>query len=143
VNLKAVLTGDLIDSRAMRDPNAFIARLKTLLGELGAHFDAQAETFRGDGFQVVMRHAQDAFDCAVAIRAGLLAASAPGERWDARLALGISQDDTAAQPYSEAFVLSGRGLDGMKNGNTLHLQRRAPAPALHRVANGSRSYRTA
>lgn len=114
MNLKAVLTGDLIDSRSMRDPNAFIAQLKILLSELGEHFDAQVETFRGDGFQVVMRHAQDVFDCAVAIRAGLLAASAPGERWDARLALGISQDDTAAQPYSEAFVLSGRGLDGMK-----------------------------
>ncbi|EIK51732.1 hypothetical protein YO5_07463 [Stutzerimonas stutzeri TS44] len=114
MNLTAVLTGDLIHSRAMRDPSAYIARLKILLDTLGRHYGAQFETFRGDGFQMVMRHAQDAFDCAVALRAGLVAASAPGERWDARLAVGISQVGNAGQPYSEAFVLSGRGLDGMK-----------------------------
>ncbi|MCW3149015.1 hypothetical protein N8H22_10465 [Stutzerimonas stutzeri] len=110
----AVLTGDLIDSRSMHDTAAFIAHLKALLGELGIRYGAQVETFRGDGFQLVMPHAQDAFDCAVAIRAGLIAASPSGERWDARIALGLGHSAAADQPYGEAFVLSGKGLDGMK-----------------------------
>ncbi len=114
MNPMAVLTGDLIDSRAMHDTEAFLACLKTLLAALGERYDAQVETFRGDGFQLVMRHAGPAFDCALALRAGLIAASPAGERWDARLALGIGRAESDAQVYGEAFVLSGQGLDGMK-----------------------------
>ncbi len=110
----AVLTGDLIGSRSMHDTEAFLACLKTLLATLGERYEARSETFRGDGFQLAMRHAQTAFDCALALRAGLIAASPPGERWDARLALGIGRAESDGQVYGEAFVLSGQGLDGMK-----------------------------
>ena len=54
------------------------------------------------------------FECAVALRAALIAASPAGERWDARLALGVGAVDPAGPGFSEAAVLSGQGLDSMQ-----------------------------
>lgn len=114
MNCIAVLTGDLVDSRSMRDTPAFLGQLKSVLGDMGQRYGAQVETFRGDGFQLVLNQPDLAFTCAVALRAALIAASPAGERWDARLALGIGQGEGNGSAYGEAFVLSGQGLDGMK-----------------------------
>jgi hypothetical protein len=114
MTIKAVLTGDLIHSQAADDTLAYIDGLKTVLSELDKHYGIKAETYRGDGFQLVPKHPELAFHCAVALRAGLIAASPQGERWDARVAIGIGLTTRVGQSYGEAFVLSGQGLDSMK-----------------------------
>jgi len=113
MTIKAVLTGDLMHSQAVTDTQAYVEGLKRVLSSLNTHYGLDTDTFRGDGFQVVPKDASQAFECALAIRAGLIAASPEGERWDARIAIGIGAS-SAGRNYGEAFVLSGQGLDGMK-----------------------------
>jgi hypothetical protein len=111
--IKAVLTGDLINSQTAQDTMAYVNALESVLKQLKAPFNIKADTFRGDGFQVIPKHPAHALRCAIALRAGLIAASPAKERWDARVAIGIGEAETK-QHYGEAFVLSGQGLDNMK-----------------------------
>jgi hypothetical protein len=113
MTIKAVLTGDLIHSQHSHDTLAYIEGLAAVLATLSERYGASAETFRGDGFQLVLGQPALAFDCALALRAGLIAASPKGERWDARVAIGLGTAQ-ADQGYGEVFVLSGQGLDSMK-----------------------------
>lgn len=113
MSIKAVLTGDLMHSQKVSDTQAFLDGLKDVLSALKKRYGLSTETYRGDGFQVVLQHAPQVFECALAIRAGLIAASPEGERWDARIAIGIGPS-AAGRDYGKAFVLSGQGLDGMK-----------------------------
>jgi hypothetical protein len=110
---QAVLTGDLTHSQIVSDTQAYLSGLKSVLAALKKTYGLTIDTYRGDGFQVVLKHTHQAFECALAIRAGLIAASPAGERWDARIAVGVGAA-TAGRNYGEAFVLSGQGLDGMK-----------------------------
>jgi hypothetical protein len=110
---KAVLTGDLMHSQTASDTQAYLAGLKKVLATLKKTYGLTIDTYRGDGFQVELKHTAKAFECALAIRAGLISASPAGERWDARIAIGVGSAATGAG-YGEAFVLSGQGLDGMK-----------------------------
>jgi len=113
MTIKAVLTGDLIHSRSVGDTQAYLAGLKKVLAGLKNIYGFKAQTYRGDGFQVVLKDASQALHCALAIRAGLIGASPDKERWDARVAVGIGAAESKGN-YGEAFVLSGQGLDGMK-----------------------------
>jgi hypothetical protein len=113
MTIKAVLTGDLVHSQASEDTQSYLNGLKQVLATLQNHYGHSADTYRGDGFQVVLENTAHAFEFALAIRAGLIASSPAGERWDARIALGIAPAATGRE-YGEAFVLSGQGLDGMK-----------------------------
>lgn len=113
MTIKAVLTGDLIHSRSVGDTQAYLAGLKKVLAGLKHIYSFRAETYRGDGFQVVLKDAGQALHCALAIRAGLIAASPDQERWDARVAVGIGGAESRGN-YGEAFILSGQGLDSMK-----------------------------
>ena len=113
MTIKAVLTGDLMHSQDVADTQAYLEALKRVLDAVTQRYASSTETYRGDGFQVVLDQPSQAFDCALAIRAGLIALSPAGERWDARIAVGIGASGEGKQ-YGEAFVLSGQGLDGMK-----------------------------
>lgn len=126
---RAVLTGDLIRSRESDDTRAYVNSLKLVLTALNKRYGIRAETFRGDGFQVVPKHPGQALHCALALRAGLIASSAPGERRDARVAVGVGETE-GGSGFGEAFVLSGQGLDAMKKttlavfSNDVHLLER-------------------
>lgn len=112
----AVLTGDLVQSTLAQSPKHFVQRLHELLAEAQQRpsYGATTETFRGDGFQLSLTKPEAAAECALLLRAGLIAASpSKTERWDARIAIGFG---TAARPdetFSEAHICSGRGLDQM------------------------------
>lgn len=93
MTIKAVLTGDLVHSQAARDVLAYVDGLHEVLRKLEGRFAFQAETYRGDGFQLVPGDASEAMRCAVLLRAGLIAASPATERWDARIAVGLGQVD--------------------------------------------------
>ncbi|WP_339650297.1 hypothetical protein [Halopseudomonas pelagia] len=113
MNISAVITGDLIDSQSVQDTHAYIAQLQAQLQELAGIYEFKAEQYRGDGFQITLNAPERAFECAVVLRAGLIANSPEGERFDARIAIGIGAAPSVNH-YGEAFVLSGRGLDAMK-----------------------------
>src|SRR5690625_5926547 len=76
----AVLSGGLDNFEANEDVRH--QRLAWLLGELGARYGAQT-AFVGDGFQIGLRQPLAVCECALFIRAGLLAVSpSRRERWD-------------------------------------------------------------
>lgn len=113
----AVLTGDLIGSTRVPEPAAFRNRLGDLLGQVADTFQAQTNLFRGDGFQVAVDRQVNAFRLAVLLRAGLICRSPGGDdRWDARVAIAYGTGRLSqADQNSEAWVNSGRTLDGMEN----------------------------
>lgn len=122
---RAVLTGDLIHSRKTATLKAYGERLRSVLSTLDEMLDIQAEITRGDQFQVVPHHPENALLCAVLIRAALIGASPQGERWDARIAVGVGAPESE-NDYGEAFIMSGKGLDRMKRQTmTFHSRRKS------------------
>lgn len=112
----AVLTGDLIQSTLVHSPKRFVKRLHNLLQEVEQRefYGASTETFRGDGFQLVLQHPETAPACAIFLRAGLIASSPnKTERWDARIAIGLGAAAQPSETFSDAHIRSGRGLDQM------------------------------
>lgn len=111
----AVLTGDLINSTRVQQPEAFSARLKTLLKGVEAHYRAQTVTFRGDGFQISLARPGEAFEVALRVRAGLIGASpSRSERWDARISIALGSAKGPEGGFGSAYTESGRGLDRME-----------------------------
>ena len=111
----AVLTGDLVDSTRVAAPRALNQRLQTLLDELVQRWQADVTTFRGDGFQVRLSQPRHALECALYLRAGLVAASPNArQRWDTRVSIAIGGDRGPDNIYGKAYIESGRGLDSMK-----------------------------
>ncbi|WP_347331878.1 hypothetical protein [Marinimicrobium locisalis] len=111
----AVLTGDLINSTRVHQPEAFSARLKTLLKGLEVHYGAETVTFRGDGFQISLVRPGEAFEVALRVRAGLIGASpSRSERWDARISVALGSAKGPEGGFGSAYTESGRGLDRME-----------------------------
>lgn len=110
----AVLTGDLINSTGVSSPKAFMQRLEFLLKSVKSIYGAKTTTFRGDGFQVSLAAPAQALECAIYLRAGLIAASpAKKDRWDARISVAIAEAASQEGTYGDAYIESGRGLDDM------------------------------
>ena len=116
--LLAVLTGDLVDSSRVSEPAAYRQRLSELVGVIAERFQAQAQLYRGDGFQLAIGPEVNAFRMAVLLRAGVICAGPDGrERWDARIAIAFGHGDFPPESQSsEAHVKSGRALDDLKKG---------------------------
>jgi len=128
INL-AVITGDLVGSTAALHSSGYHEKLNALLKEAGVRYDTAFQTYRGDGFQIVVAP-EDALDAALLLRAGLIAASPDKkERWDARVAVAYGSESWSKEEFSgPSFVLSGRTLDAMQ-AETLRMV--APSPALN------------
>ncbi len=116
----AVLTGDIVGSSTLS-----AARLAEVLAAIGqavedfakAHPDAlvgKAEFFRGDAWQLAMSDPAGALRLALLIRARLAAADLAATR----LAIGVGNAEIhpthITRSTGEAFVLSGRALDGIE-----------------------------
>ncbi len=75
------------------------------------------EFFRGDSFQIIVNHPEEAMRLSILLRAGLKANTPIDSKmlWDARLSLGIGtiayEGKDIAVSDGEAFQYSGRGLD--------------------------------
>lgn len=117
----AVLTGDLIKSTKVRDPQGFREQLKNMMKLAAREYKANTSVYRGDGFQVVLNADRyNALELAVVLRTGLIAQSPDKKnRWDARIAIafgnkGSAGNITLEDQNSEAFINSGRTLDDMK-----------------------------
>ncbi|MDN3526168.1 hypothetical protein QWY79_12920 [Halomonas sabkhae] len=123
----AVLTGDIIDSRGLDDSQALFAVLDETLERLARAHDGRFERFRGDGFQLALPEPAAALEAAVMLRAGLIR-QGQDQRWDARIAIAVGEDDWQPEaPLAAAdgpvFVASGQGLDNMAEDTHLSLTR--------------------
>ena len=120
-----VITGDIVGSRMIADKTALIEALYEVLEVLSQRFEARGEIYRGDEFQVLLPAAGDSVLAAILIRAAIISRSpSKKQMWDARLAIGIGEFETLTDKITEssdeAFLLSGRGLDGIaKSGDRL------------------------
>ncbi|MBS9402194.1 hypothetical protein KG088_00945 [Halomonas sp. TRM85114] len=119
----AVLTGDVIDSRKVNDGTQLYKVLDATLAALAERHLGRGQRYRGDGFQLVLADAGKAMKAAIQLRAALIRHSEPKQRWDARIAIAVGEDDwQAAQAITDAdgevFVRSGQALDAM---DTQHL----------------------
>lgn len=125
----AIITGDIVNSRAIANKATFLNVLRIIFKEIEAEipFLKPFEIYRGDSFQAMVRYPKDAMRVALLVRAGLrsMLVLKNGEKelpldqiWDARIAVGIGGVDFISKKITasdgEAFVLSGEALDSMK-----------------------------
>src|ERR1043165_129147 len=114
----AILTADIVHSTQIPSKD-LEARTFTLTRELEKElFDKKPtfEFYRGDSFQALLPHPEDALRIALLWRTGIMATEPGG--WDIRLAIGIGAVDHIGERLStsggQAFHFSGTLLDNLK-----------------------------
>ena len=123
--VRAVLTGDLVNSTQLspasltRARRTLLASAEEIQGWDKAVVGAQAEFFRGDSWQLLLTKPQYFLRSAVFLRGSLRAVD---DSWDTRIAIGLGRVATIDKKRTslssgEAFVLSGRTLDGIGTAN--------------------------
>jgi hypothetical protein len=118
--IQAVLTGDIVNSTRL---NAASGKrlLKVLQQLLAPH---RNEFYRGDSFQVYLKHAGDALRLALCCRTAAirLAAVQPGVVSDVRISIGIAATRAPGKALGiaagPAFLLSGRAFDQLVKKNS-------------------------
>ena len=125
----AVLTGDLVDStkRSLTERKKLTESLSTFFDKFKARnrnslqLKATFELYRGDSFQVLIESPEQALLLTLLIRTylqGKVVFANQASKNDARIAIGIGKVTykaaTLAESDGDAFVFSGRLLDGMK-----------------------------
>jgi len=117
---KAVLTGDIINSRKVVNKALLLSTMQNLFNELSKQFsiENQFEIYRGDSFQALVSNPKKSLRLAILIRTGLLKESPLGEIWDTRVGIGIGEVSFLQKNIKisngAAFELSGRALDDIK-----------------------------
>lgn len=111
----AVITGDIVHSRKVKEPELWLGRLKTLLNQLTPD-ESEWEIYRGDSFQLVVKEPEQALRFAFILRAGFMALKPLHElKLDIRLAIGVGEQDYEGDSISEstgsAYTNSGEMLD--------------------------------
>jgi hypothetical protein len=138
----AVITGDIIQSSKLdAETRQWLMRsLKAALEQWDEDFEMESELIRGDSFQCLIPHPELALQIALLIRTYVRSLNptsaydiyhrenpAKGHsrlltNWlfDVRIAIGVGEidyeGDTLAESDGEAFQLSGRALDRLKDG---------------------------
>ena len=123
IGLIGVVTGDIVDSTRLSasDRDRLLSVLNTLLLDADPHGERNSAIFRGDSFQIKLSQPSQAARVALSIRSGLICATPPAATalWDARISVGVGEEayvgDNVGKSDGEAFRLSGRRLDEMKN----------------------------
>ena len=111
--MRAVLTGDIIDSRSAENPQEWIDVLKNTLSQFGES-PVKWEIYRGDSFQLEI-NAKEAFKATFQIKAAIRTISG----LDVRISIGLGQVDFQGNAVTlsngSAFVNSGRAFDQLKD----------------------------
>ncbi|WP_057936489.1 hypothetical protein [Algoriphagus resistens] len=119
----ALLTGDIINSRGLKDQNLWIYPLKKLLGNWG-QTPKQWEIFRGDSFQLEVPDPSESLLIALQIKALIKSLHNPdgnkrSSPIDVRMAIGIGTKtydaDRISESNGEAFVRSGEKFEQLKS----------------------------
>ncbi len=129
-----IITGDIINSRLIKkQERAFLyQQIGEFLSDLKKKGVITAfESFRGDSFQCLAADAKDALKIAVLIRAFIQTVNPDQNKkgyslpkYDVKTSIGIGEVDFINQQNfsisdGEAFELSGRGLDKLKDNLTM------------------------
>ncbi len=117
--IKGVITGDIIESSVIQIEyrDILLGSVRKIANDLSVIEPVKIEFFRGDSFQMIINHPENAIKIAILLRAGLKSHT-PKEckkLWDARLSLGVGTISYHANNIvvsdGEAFQYSGRKLD--------------------------------
>lgn len=112
MDYRAVITADIVNSTKLppEKEKKLIASIKKLLET------TKYEFYRGDSFQVYIKHAQDALKFTLLCRASAISASEI-DQCDIRASIGIGEVlkpvRSLATAQGEAFILSGRAFDSI------------------------------
>ena len=109
----SVITGDLINSRLIANPQEWIEPLKSLFASIGPN-PKSWEIYRGDSFQVEIVQPEYVFFNALRIKATLKCF----KELDVRMGIGIGEASYKADRITEsngaAFIYSGEQLERLK-----------------------------
>jgi hypothetical protein len=112
-SMTSVITGDIINSRKLKEPEIWINALKKALSYLSSE-TKYWEIYRGDSFQIEIRDSYFSFTAAIYIKACIKMIKG----LDVRLAIGIGDKTYEGQDVTEsngeAFVFSGETLESLK-----------------------------
>ena len=111
--MTSVITGDIINSRKLKNPEIWINALKKALSYLSPE-TKYWKIYRGDSFQIEIKDSQYCFTAAIYIKACIKMIKG----LDVRLAIGIGdktyEGNDVTESNGEAFVFSGETLESLK-----------------------------
>ena len=111
--MTSVITGDIINSRKLKNPEIWINALKKALSYLSPE-TKYWKIYRGDSFQIEIKDSQYCFTAAIYIKACIKMIKG----LDVRLAIGIGDKTYEGNDVTEsnggAFMFSGETLESLK-----------------------------
>jgi hypothetical protein len=109
----SIITGDIIDSRKLKNPKLWMDPLKKIFNEVGPGPKVW-DIYRGDAFQLEVADPTQALWVAIRVKALVKSKAGVG----ARMAIGIGNKDFSApritESNGEAFVFSGDKYEQLK-----------------------------
>lgn len=140
--MKAIITGDIVNSRKMIDPSYWLLPIKDQLAQWGSNpKDWIIE--RGDYFQLIVPKPDDALYRALQLKALVKKVQLPKQKTkhsliDVRMAIGIGEikywGESIAESNGSAFIHSGTTFDKMKKGEAM-IQFKSHWPDVDQVLN--------
>lgn len=113
MNITSIITGDIVKSRSLKNPELWITALKSALAYLNSD-TSQWEIYRGDSFQIEITDISKSFISAVYLKACVKMIHG----LDVRLGIGIGkktyESNTISESNGEAFIFSGETLESLK-----------------------------
>ncbi len=111
--MTSILTGDIIKSRSIKDPEIWLSTLKEAL-TTSSQNTAQWEIYRGDSFQLELENIVESLKAALYIKACIKTIKG----LDVRIAIGIGEKTftgkSVVESNGEAFLFSGETLENLK-----------------------------
>lgn len=111
--MTSILTGDIIKSRSIKNPELWLSTLKEALTGC-SQSSSQWEIYRGDSFQLELENPTESLKAALYIKACLKTIKG----LDVRIAIGIGvktfSGKSVMESNGEAFLFSGETLENLK-----------------------------
>lgn len=131
----SIITGDIIDSRKLKNPKLWMDPLKKVFNEVGPGPKVW-DIYRGDAFQLEVADPTQALWVAIRVKALVKSKAGVG----ARMAIGIGNKDFSApritESNGEAFVFSGDKYEQLKK-EKITLAVKTPWQEINRPLNVS------
>ena len=111
--MTSILTGDIIKSRSIKNPEIWLSTLKEAL-TICSQNTSQWEIYRGDSFQLELENTAESLKAAIYIKACIKTIKG----LDVRIAIGIGEKTftgkSVVESNGEAFLFSGETLERLK-----------------------------
>lgn len=111
--MTSIITGDIIKSRTIKNPEIWLSILKNALTTLENDL-TKWEIYRGDSFQIEISNVQNSFKAALYLKACIKSIKG----LDVRMAIGVGsknfQNDKITESNGQAFQFSGDTLETLK-----------------------------